>query len=545
MPVLTAIDVVGIQSYIFASNRLRDVVGASYLVEWATSRHGGLRLDNGEAAPPDVLMAAGGNAILRFPTSDAAKRFALYYSRRLLERAPGLDVAIAHQPYDDPRLADGLLALQIKIAKAKLDRRPHSPQLGLSIMEPCAITGLPASEQSTTPESQWISARIARSRDPATIQAAKERWRLLLGSADNLPAEICARGVTFPDELDQMGRTRGDTSLIGIVHVDGNGIGKRIQRWLVSKLGSADDAIDEEYRSWSGALESLGKVVFQRVLSRLLGRIEPTGRQFYLRGQPSPPRELDFELHTNPDGLIYLPLRPILLGGDDLTFVCDGRIALDLAAAALRAFAHESARSADLKLLGETPMTACAGVAVVRSHYPFVRGYELSEGLCAAAKLAKRDAEASSGLKDTGCWIDWHRGITRPNESVAEIRERQYGHKELTCRPYPLDGDVSQRLTWDWLDSELLGEPAAGGSNRLSLRNPGIWGERRNKVKNLAGLARDGANAIRRQLEAWSSVAPDLKLPTPINVDGFKAGRTPLLDAVELLDIHLRLDAPK
>src|SRR5262249_55209954 len=33
--------------------------------------------------------------------------------------------------------------------------------------------------------------------------------------------------------------------------------------------------------------------------------------------------------------IVYLPIRPILLGGDDLTFVCDGRVALDLAATAL------------------------------------------------------------------------------------------------------------------------------------------------------------------------------------------------------------------
>src|ERR1700721_2543680 len=124
MPVLTAIDVLGIQSYVFASNRLRDVVGASYLVEWATSRDGGLRLDNDGVPTPEIIVAAGGNAILRFGTPDAARQFVLSYSRRLLEQTPGLDVAIAHQSYDNGKLAHGLLALQVELAKAKLNRRP-------------------------------------------------------------------------------------------------------------------------------------------------------------------------------------------------------------------------------------------------------------------------------------------------------------------------------------------------------------------------------------------------------------------------------------
>src|ERR1700727_970668 len=109
MPVLTAIDILGIQSYIFASNRLRDVIGASYLVEWATNQDGGLRLEIENVPTPKVVVAAGGNAILRFDTIDAAKQFVLHYSRRLLDKAPGLDVTIAHQPYDHGKLARGLL----------------------------------------------------------------------------------------------------------------------------------------------------------------------------------------------------------------------------------------------------------------------------------------------------------------------------------------------------------------------------------------------------------------------------------------------------
>jgi len=42
MPVLTAIDVLGVQRFIFSSNRLRDVVAGSYLVHRSTTREGAL-----------------------------------------------------------------------------------------------------------------------------------------------------------------------------------------------------------------------------------------------------------------------------------------------------------------------------------------------------------------------------------------------------------------------------------------------------------------------------------------------------------------------
>ena len=73
-------------------------------------------------------------------------------------------------------------------------------------------------------------------------------------------------------------------------------------------------------------------------------------------------------------GKYYLPFRPLVYGGDDVTFVCDGRLGLELAAIYLQAFEKEK------------DFTACAGICVVKTHYPFARAYQLSEELCRKAK---------------------------------------------------------------------------------------------------------------------------------------------------------------
>jgi hypothetical protein len=222
-----------------------------------------------------------------------------------------------------------------------------------------------------------------------------------------------------------------------------------------------------------------------------------------------------------------LPIRPVLLGGDDLTFLCDGRIALDLAGTALDAFNDE------VPHLGR--VTACAGIAIVPAHTPFDRAYGLAESLCRNAKRRRREAG------DSGSWIDWNIGALRPGEGVGDLRTRGYSHRlagttlELTCRPYRLGASADDPETWRWLSRSVLGTGAAGFRGE-------IWRQHRNKLKVLASVVREGQDGVRRAREAWTAAA-GLAWPSGLDhANGFVDGvRTPLLDAVELLDVHLPL----
>ena len=88
----------------------------------------------------------------------------------------------------------------------------------------------------------------------------------------------------------------------------------------------------------------------------------------------------------------FFPVRPLIFGGDDLTLVCDGRLGLALAAVYLKAFhTHTTSEFSrldfpdrDKKISDELkkPAYACAGVAIVKTHYPFARAYKLSSALC-------------------------------------------------------------------------------------------------------------------------------------------------------------------
>jgi len=509
MPVLTGIDVLGVQRYVFASKRLRDAVAASWLVHWATAADGALAESGG-----DVLLASGGNAILRFLDEARARDFVARYTRRLYDEAPGLEVVVAHQIHDIDGIASALERLQVDLARAKLERVPSVPQLGISVTAPCRVTALPATGFDPQDPTIPLSRMVLRWREHEVRERATNRWDTFLHGDERF---------AFPPEIDDMGRTRGDTSLVGVVHIDGNGIGEKITTWLRRCVEDSrpDDTVLEQLRAWSAALDGVGHRSLASVAQRVTRAINADGR---IKTALCPTS--GFELRRS-GSQILLPLRPVLLGGDDLTFLCDGRIALDLAETALDAF------SGDIPNLDR--VTACAGVALVPAHTPFDRAYDLAEALCESAKRHRREKN------DGGGWIDWHIGAPRPGEGIGDLRARTYAHPvaatslHLTCRPYRLGASADERETWRWLSRTVLGTTADGFRGER-------WRQHRNKLKELASVVREGADGVRRAREAWTAAAT---LAWPGSLDqtaGFLDGvRTPLLDAIELLDIHLPL----
>jgi hypothetical protein len=129
-----------------------------------------------------------------------------------------------------------------------------------------------------------------------------------------------------------------------------------------------------------------------------------------------------------------LPLRPIIIGGDDITFVSEGRLGIWLAKIFLEEFQKQQVSDGK-------PLTACAGVAITKAKYPFYRGYKLSEDLTRSAKDARKKAN------DNGSWIDFHIAYGGFSGELKEIRENHYKTPlvNLVLRPYKID-DLNELL---------------------------------------------------------------------------------------------------
>lgn len=221
-PVLTMLDVMGIQDFIFSTNKLKDAIGGSRIVELATSKEESGWLESWEKEK-NVIVAAGGNARLEFDSMESAKAFATTYSRKILDDAPGLEVAITHQKLTS--YPETLIKLDLEIQKAKLAHRPSVPLLGLGVTATCRATGLPATDFSDDDPPQPIARRVKLRRDQAQQE---KRWNKFLEN------KKCPEGYgyIFPLKFDDLGRSFGDTSTIGVVHIDANGLGLRFKTWL-------------------------------------------------------------------------------------------------------------------------------------------------------------------------------------------------------------------------------------------------------------------------------------------------------------------------
>lgn len=227
-----------------------------------------------------------------------------------------------------------------------------------------------------------------------------------------------------------------------------------------------------------------------------------------------------------------LPFRPIVFGGDDATFVCDGRLGLTLTELYLRAM--------EQKLSDEEKLYARAGVAVVKNHYPFSRAYELAEELAKSAKDFIRERQATSDAPLSA--MDWHFGVNGVVLGLRELRARDYrcpGAGELTMRPVlvndqALPASVRNWRTWDTF------------TNIIDVfRDPnGDWAQSRNKLKKLREALREGPEATKQFLQI---AAPGKHLYTaPGNPDSAETGwiagdRSTCFDALEAFDFYVPL----
>ena len=494
--IATVIDTTGIQPYIFGSNRLRENIGGSYLVEQATNEwvKCALHQEFGENLyiPPaqpekqidqdnldaELVYTGGGNAVILFKNRESAVEFTKTLSEKVLREAPGLKILVAHsQPFEwGSSLWEVIDGLMKELERKKRQYNSSVPLLGLGVTTNCLSSGLAAvntSDRYNVPTSYPVSREIAaklravdpRKKSPEEGSPANEKLK------NTLFEDLELGDYIIPYDVDNLGRTEGRISYIAIVHADGNGMGDRFKEY--AKKSQSDRDYVSRMRDFSEKVNQAGINALRKVAARVIqlanGELQ---EQFAV---------------TEKDGKKYLPFRPIVYGGDDVTFVCDGRLGLSLAALYLKEFAAETKNIPD----GED-LTACAGIAIVKTHYPFARTYQLSEALCSRAKKFMRDEKERLTISDFSA-MDWHIAASGLFGSINDIRKREYRVPEgnLTMRPMYLQSDSDWR---NWHDFSFLVH---------QFNTHPDWAGSRNKVIALREQLRQGKEKTKQFLQVY------------------------------------------
>mgnify|MGYP000924420659 CR=1 FL=1 len=464
------IETTGNQSYIFGTNKLRENVGASELVYQVGTRfvleavrdQGGPDLWDpvgrtvdrtrfldparhpgvAAGAAVEVLVASSGKAELLVGDPEVARAIVRAVTLRAQQEAPGVEVLGAVSDpldWDAPgSLARGIAQAHQRHGEARASRPSAALRFfRLPIVAECTTSGLPAAELWPRPgarpgERPEERSAVSLAKLQASGDADFRLKRLLHESHPEL------RFVESLSALEKLGKqeARGELDWQAVIHADGNGLGEIFQHFD-QYCTSGNDGYANDLRAFSLALDVCTEQAFRRALGKL-PRVPRHGRKWE-------------------DTLLAVPL---VVGGDDLTVVCDGRFAIEFTAAFLEAFEQETQQTDPAHFGGVVPriarralalprLSACAGVAITKPHYPFHAAYELCEDLLSSAKQVKRQVLDNQDNPYPCSAFDFHVHLDASGSDLREIRSRlkpRGSQARLYARPYvvsTLPGDAA------------------------------------------------------------------------------------------------------
>ena len=391
------------QAYIFGTNRLRHVVGASYLVNqvgtvWVREAI------SSAGARASVALAISGKALLLVDDPAVGQTVIGEVSLRALRRAPGLEVTGVVGPAFDPALAwrpvppeslpdtggrrpfTHVEALEQTYAMLEEARRQRpSPLLRDPVLpwfEVCRDSGYPAAGVERHADGGYAAASVLAKSD--------FRWR----ARDRMRDLVAGQPEVVPADLDDL---RHD-GWVAVIHADGNGVGRvflRFPECVLRADGTPDLSLDRH----------------TDMLGRFTGELE-TATEAALGVAVR-----DATAGGDAKGTIL----PVVVGGDDLTVVCHARLALPLARAFSLAFEEQTAAQPTVNAITGGGLTAAAGIAYVKPHHPFSAAYGLAEELTASAKQVGRSAGADGREMSS---LDFHVTFESTLTDLAELRAR-------------------------------------------------------------------------------------------------------------------------
>ena len=300
-------------------------------------------------------------------------------------------------------------------------------------------------------------------RDPTRLEAAFQETAL--GEQEIIQEGDASQG----SDLDQ-DPTPPLLSSVGVVHVDGNGVGA-----IMRDLGKA-------FKKTKNTLDKLAEPPYPR-------KLNPCGEKPpRVRPDDSTPSDFQWfvmEVNYRLDGVVKAavasawkdledyahgrsapPVVPVLVGGDDLTVYVEGQFAIPFAESYVRHYEQLTGEDELLSKLAvianapkQGPLTASAGVAIVGRNFPFHIAYDLAEGLVSRGKkLGKKKDEAPCST------IDFHvlrdATVLDPEETLAEYKGR-------TQRPFLVGHYAPERI----------GEATTTSSTAKSLQTRDQWKE--------------------------------------------------------------------
>lgn len=298
--VLAMYDVQKIQDYIFRTNRIKEIKGASVLIENIISE--GLEKvicqlglnrvkcrtdwENDDTAAyfkPDseiqmqVIFIGGGNAFVLFRKGSLCEQINRSLAKYVLEHTYSLQLSAAVVEKTD-NFAKDYENINNRMSEIKEMMPQCKPMGAFPFMAADTVTGFPLVKESNYDG-----------------YVCEESW---------LKIQHYEKAENEEDLLDHLVKEKGDNSFLAMVHIDGNDMGNRITN-IIGKYQDYENAV-KEMRKVSIQIRDSFQEAFQ------------TTCQFI--------DEMTEEIKPGYRGNLY---RKLILAGDDITFICNAMIAIE------------------------------------------------------------------------------------------------------------------------------------------------------------------------------------------------------------------------
>ena len=351
---LYAAAVQGIQNFIFQTNDLKHIVGASELVaQICTTAFEEFEVKSrGES----IVRAAGKIKYVFDDLEDCKKAFR-NFPRKVMMMAPGITISQAVISYEDDTQFGTATDDVERILKTQRNKPPKSVLTGLIGIKRTNNTGLPV--VSVKDDNFYDESTIKKEDNNNTLSLCKKSFNYSNLSHKNVAYDI--KDIT------------GKNDWIAIIHADGNGLGK-----VVQKVGK-NKAV---YREFSQKLDEATTAAAHAAYDNLKFAIKISENK-------------------------VIPIRPVVLSGDDMTVIIRGELAIEYAKVFIEEFERQTKKLLGHILSennvfadGKDYLTACAGIAFIKSSYPFYYGYQLADELCGQAKKDTKAIAKERGNED-------------------------------------------------------------------------------------------------------------------------------------------------
>lgn len=500
------------QAYIFASNKVKDnivnsaiiayVLGEKYIEEVLSKL--------GYDKEKNMVYSGGGHTILEFSDIELGKSMVKELTEQIYRNFDGLEVfATIKQYIEGKSVGDNLTDLVKQLEKKKSVRRSAFKRGSYGIEQ----------QDTNTLKSKCV--------DPDSKEKLKVK------EIENKEAKSFYPEKFKPAyEFEKLGGKKNDSNFIAVVHIDGNGMGKRVEA-LYDKLESVSwDEAKKRLYSFSKCIDNDFKDAYREMADEIAKKLTD--------------KEVCKELELTEN---YFPVRHIITAGDDICFVTEGRIGIECA----RIFIEKLAKKTNAE--DKNGYTACAGVCIVHCKYPFFRAYELAEMLCSNAKAYGAEIspeDNGSGISS----VDWHVEFGELQDSLAEIRKEYVvgDGTELELRPYVIK--VSDENKWKEINEYKKYKNFKNTINSIQNceKEYGIG-----KVKGLRAALKQGETSVKNYMHFYKMndfisdytyrdfnldkdrLFTGAKLEIPAYIELGEKKHSVIFDAIELMDTYISL----